>query len=194
MSSLSLNSSPPKAVVSVRTGKGGEFRRLGQTPLLLDSNAVSEISKETGPFTFEFSMPGFSSKTAIVADLVTDLSIALELKPEIKAADNSAKVNESIDALFETQRFIRAGRYEEAHRRLDDIEKKTPGLAAGFELRGGLYFLSKRFRESYDAYSQARTLNPDSIEAQKMCKNLEKILGLSVNSTSNRIPAEAGSK
>jgi tetratricopeptide (TPR) repeat protein len=182
MNSLSLMSNPPKATVSVRTGTNGTYKKLGETPLLMSPERLKELTKDAGPFTFEFSMPGFVSKTAVVTELdALDMTINLELKPEPKVEsnkeNNNEKVNGSVDALFEVQRLIRGGRYDEARQKLDEVDKRTPGLSASYELRGGMYYLSKQYRESYDAYSQAASLNPESRDAQQMRKRLAKILG-----------------
>jgi tetratricopeptide (TPR) repeat protein len=184
--SITLQSSPSGATVFAKPMAGGEARQLGETPLTLKAADIQKGS--FGPVYFEFRKEGHASAKTLVTDLsAQELLISQELAPAT-GLESMERLNAVLDRVFECQRLARAGRLDDALRRLKELEAEAPQLAAVYELEGGIYYLQKKYAEAYDAYGLAAKHNPGNPEPQRMRSLLAATLGLS-----DRVPARAPS-
>ncbi len=185
---LSLNTVPEQARVIVKPLGSGSVKELGQTPLNISAGDIEKDYGGSGPLLVEFFKEGYLQKSVLITDMSSkniNLKVTLDA---LTGLDDPAEMNSQIETLFEAQRLVRVRRYEEALKLVEKIKAKIPTLSSPYELEGGIYYISRRFPESLDAYRKAVKLNPRSVEAVRMRDMLERTLG-GGNNSSMRMPA-----
>jgi tetratricopeptide (TPR) repeat protein len=151
---------------------------IGETPLKLSSDELSEIYGGTGPVSLEFKKDGFSAVKTIITDIAaSDLTLNMDLVPS-SGLEDVIRLNSIMDSLFESQRLARVGRGEDALIRLKSVEKEAPHLAAIYEIEGGIYYLQKKYKNALDAYSLAASYNPKNPDVMRMRNYLQTALGV----------------
>jgi hypothetical protein len=123
--SLSLDSAPEKAVVTVKPLGGGASKTLGETPLTVKTADVEAEFSGSGPLMVEFSKEGYKSKSVLITELSAmnvNLKVSLEGQSGI---DDPATMNAQIEALFEAQRLVRVRRFDEAMKLISGAAKPT---------------------------------------------------------------------
>jgi tetratricopeptide (TPR) repeat protein len=93
--------------------------------------------------------------------------------------EDAQSLNLAIDRLFEVRKFISLESYDEAIKHLNYIEQTWPFLSATYELKGGIFFLQKKYRDALSAYSMSLKYNPRSVPSAQMRESLEQQLGVS---------------
>jgi len=176
---VSITTSPDGGDLRVMNGTKMASESLGKSPYRVQKSELRLRAKGDGPVQIEISKPGFMSKVVVITDLAgsADINIQLGLQPieDIVSADDS---NATIDALFESQRMAKVGRYDEALRRLEALQVKEPKLAAIYELQGGIYYLREDLPRALDAYQMAVRYNPKNNESLTMKRYIEQKLKL----------------
>ena len=86
------------------------------------------------------------------------------------------ETNQIVDQLFEAQRMTQVGRLDDASKRLEEMQKSFPSVAAIYEMQGGIAFMKSDFNKALDSYALALKNNPNNLELLNMRDYLEKKL------------------
>jgi|GEM_PF-808466 len=187
--SLSLDSAPEKAKVTVKPLGTGASKVIGETPITVRTSEIETEFGGSGPLMVEISKEGYKTKSVLVTEL-SSMNINLKVSLEGQSGiDDPTTMNAQIEALFEAQRLVRVRRYDEALKLIAGIKQALPTLSSSYELEGGIYYMARRYQDSLDAYRNAVKLNPRSVEAVRMRDMLAKNLGGSAISSGARVPA-----
>ncbi len=176
-SSVFIDTLPPGAEVYMSTGgTTGENILLGTSPIQLTHNEIVEKFNSNGPLNLFAKKEGFESTQTYVTEIPnnSDLHVTLSLKNEMDA-DRTLKMNKTLDMLFESQRLVKVGRYEDAIKQLQQIQTEYPYLSAPMEMQGGIYYIQKDYTKALDSYQKASRLNPQNTELVSMKRYLEKV-------------------
>ncbi len=185
--SLTVNSVPEKAKILVRPVGGGELTELGLTPAVVSAEKLKAAGAESGPIIVEVHKKDFITERIILTEAsVTDIKLDFAMKlldssqgeGPGKGLKDAQSFNQAVDRLFEVRKFIALESYSQALRHLETVERKWPFLSATYELKAGIFFLQKKYRDALAAYSIAQKYNPNSIPVAQMKKDLEKQLGI----------------
>lgn len=205
---LSVNSTPGKAKVFIRPLGAGESIPVGTTPAVFTRQQLLTAGAQSGPIVVEVQKEGFLTEKVLVTESAAvdmKLDFALKLDESAQSAggksalDDTQSLNMAIDRLFEVRRFISLESYGEALKHLSYIEENWPYLAATYEMKAGIFFLQKKYRDALAAYSMALKYNPRSVSSAQMRESLEKELGVSGDELVReyevkRMPAEDSKK
>lgn len=184
---LTVNSVPEKAKVFVRPVGGGELTEVGLTPAVVSSDKLKSAGGGSGPIIVEVHKEEFVVEKVLVTETSAadmKLDFALRLADEDagkgpgKGMEDTQSLNQAIDRLFEVRKFITLESYSQALGHLKSIEEKWPYLSAAYEMKGGILFLQKKYRDALAAYALALKYNPTSVSSAQMQDNLEKQLGI----------------
>lgn len=188
-SRLYLDSAPQNAEIFAVPKPGDPGTRLGVTPLTIDAADATKAAGTSGPLYLEFRKDRHNTARAFVTDIsATDLKMTLSLTPE-SGLENQERLNTLVDQVFESQRLALTGRFDEAIRRLKEVQKEAPQLAAAYEIEGGVYVLQKKLNDALDSYRMAARINPANPSNIRMRNYLEAKLGVGAEPT--RQPANA---
>ena len=186
--SLKLQSNPGTAEVWIAPLDGTNPKRLGETPLLIQSDDAQKVAGTTGAVVLEFRKDGYVTSRSMITDLVpADISITAQLNRST-GLENIEALNGVVDRLFEAQRLVRAGRLEDALKLADGVEKDAPELSAVYEIQGGIYYLQKKPKQALDAYQSSIRFNPKNTEALRMRNYLMAQLGITAPSSAPTPP------
>jgi tetratricopeptide (TPR) repeat protein len=175
---LSLFTNPQGAKVYAKPLGNGRFEFLGETPLQVQGTQIEKQYSGSGPIMIEFRKEGYQHTSTLVTELSSqDLVINQELVPQVGLEDLQ-RINAIIETMFECQRLVKVGRYDEALTKLKQLEKEAPQISITYELQGGIYYLQKKYPDSLDAYRLAVRYNPRNAEALRMRDMLEKKFGI----------------
>lgn len=179
---VGLFTNPPGAQVFAKP-VGGRFIQLGETPLNVTADKIEKEYGGSGPVLIEFRKEGFQKSSTLVTELSSqDLNINTELVPQVGLEDLQ-RINAIIETMFECQRLVKVGRYDEAMTRLKQLEKEAPQISITYEMQGGIYYLQKKYPDALDAYRLSIRYNPRNAEALRMRDMLENKFGI------KRLPA-----
>ena len=177
-STISFQSSPSRVQVYASTLAASVPILIGETPFVAE---VPELEKQLGgsaPLNIEFRKDGYVTRNSMISDVgAADISLNIELTPS-SGLEEPEKLNKVVDWLFEGQHLARAGRYDDAMKKLKEAEKESPQVAAIYELEGAIYYINKKYKEALDSYSTAVRVNPKNFTSIKMRNSLEAKLGV----------------
>jgi len=181
-SSLSFQSNPGGAEVWIAPMDGTNAKRLGQTPLLIQSDEAQKKAGASGPIIIEFRKDGYLSNKTMITDLYSsEISLTAQLTRS-SGLENIESLNLEVDRLFEAQRLVRASRLDDALKLIEAVQKDAPELSAVYEIEGGIYYLQKKPQESLDSYQTSIRFNPKNMEAIRMRNYLSSKLGVTTSS------------
>lgn len=185
---LTVNSVPEKAKVFVRPVGGGEGVQVGTTPVVLNRDQLKAADSASGPIIVEVQKDDFQPERVLVTEAAAvdmKLNFAMQLKDPDQGTkgpgnslDDAQSLNTAIDRLFEVRKFISLESYNEALNHLRYIENTWPYLSATYEMKAGIFFLQRKYKDALAAYALALKYNPQSVASLEMVENLEKQLNL----------------
>ncbi|MCB0366696.1 MAG: hypothetical protein H6624_00755 [Bdellovibrionaceae bacterium] len=186
---MTVNSVPEKAKVFVRPVGAGEAVEVGVTPVVLTQEQLKTADADSGPVIVEVRKDDFKTESVLVTEAAAvdmKLDFALQLvdseQGQAKGPGNTLadaqSLNIAIDRLFEVRKFISLESYGEALNHLRYIEEKWPYLSSAYELKGGILFLQKKYRDALAAYALSLKYNPKSVPSAQMRDTLEKKLNI----------------
>lgn len=172
-----VTSSPEGAEVFARSVKSDTYTKLGVTPLVLETSQIRDDSLKEGPIYLELRKQGHEKSNILVTEMSSqDLDIFLKLTIQEKLKD--ARLFDKVgNNLFEAQRLIRLQNYLEAHKELDKVLKEYPELSISHEMKGGVFYLEKKYKEALNSFRIAYRINPTNLVAKRMKSLLEQQLG-----------------
>ena len=174
-----IKSVPDQADVYIKSLGKNEEEKLGKTPITLSKETIDKLASTDKSLTvIEIRRAGYIHEQLVINDFGnTVVEYDFTLKP-----NNIANIIEKIDSvgtvLFEAQRLLRAGGYDESIKILKDLNKKYPFSSLINELMGGAYYFKKDLKNSLLYYDLAYKFNPSNVDSFKMIKYLEKELGV----------------
>jgi len=193
---ISFQSTPDKVDVFVGRLGDRDLKGIGQTPITVTNSELSKNYGGSGPLIVEYRKQGYVSTRALITDLsANDLTVALEMTEGhdgvagTTSSVDQEKLNLAIDTVFESQRLARVGRRDDALAKLKTLENDYPYLSSIYEIEGGIYYLQKKLKESYDAYSLAVRYHPINPESRRMRDLLESMLNKNAQQASQSTPA-----
>ena len=174
---LKLKSDPPDATVSIRDLNGVQTVKIGKTPY--EGNIADLVSNfaKSNFFLIVIEKAGFENQSILLSDLLKsdiELNINLVPKEDILLYRN---IDKAIVDLFESQRLMRLGHYDDAIGLLKTLEAEQPKLSTIPEFVGSAYYLKKDTKGALSWYEKAYRLNPENKDAYSMKTYLRKALG-----------------
>jgi tetratricopeptide (TPR) repeat protein len=165
---LTLLTSPEKAMVYAKSIGTGQKTFLGETPLTISHEKIESTYGGNGPIYIEFIKQGYMPFRVYVTELsLIQTEMRADLTPRTGLEDQ-AQLNGIVESMFESQRLTKIKRYDEALRVLNEVQDKVPFISSIYEMKGGIYYLRGSYRDAYDYYSKAVTLNPKNADARRM--------------------------
>lgn len=174
---IKLKSEPTDATVYVRDLNGTLKNKVGKTPYEGNVQEIASTYAKSNFFIIVLEKDGYESQSILLNDL---LKSDIELNMNLSAKEDILefrKLDKSINDLFESQRLLRAGQYEDALSLLKNVEKEQPKLSIVPEMIGSSLYLSKDQKGSLTWYEKAYRMNPDNKDAYIMKTYLRKALG-----------------
>lgn len=180
---LVVDTLPPSAEIFVRSKTKNDFTLVGKAPYKLTADELKGKYEVDSSFVMEARLPGYDPQTLLVSELApnTEMNVFLNLKnsADKAALENGGKgmspeiLNRTMDQLFESQRLVKVGRYDDALAELNRIQEANPNLSAVFEMQGGVFYIQKNYVKALDSYEKALRLNPENLELLSMKRYLE---------------------
>ena len=176
---ITIKSTPSDADIFIKVLGKDEEERIGKTPMTLSPETVKKLGDPAKSLTvIDIRRPGYIHEQLLINDFgstVVEYSFKLEQNSVANIID---KIDDVGGRLFEAQRLMRAGGYEESIKILKELDKKFPFSSLINELIGGAFYLKKDFKSSLLHYDLAYKYNPSNVDSFKMMKFLEKELGV----------------
>jgi hypothetical protein len=169
-SSLTVDSNPPGAQVSVADGSNNQ-KVLGPTPIVLTPSNFPELY--TAGETLTVSKQGFHSQVIFVptSHVTANGSLKVNLKAEEVGQTNQA--NEIAEQVAHAQQLLFKKDLTEAERVLRELTEKHATIAVFYSLLGNVYYLKKDLSKALSSYERALTLEPNNLDIQKMVRKIK---------------------
>lgn len=151
-----LKSTPDKARVELIQNDSQNSILLGETPIQLSKNDISE-KQNSGPYRIRISKDGFASREIIFAGIsALEADLNFELTQNVK----SIQVNQIIDQLFEAQGLAQKGEYQKSLALLNDLQKTNSEISSVYEMRASIFMVKGDFSSAVRDLTQALSINP----------------------------------
>lgn len=174
---LKLKSDPVDAIVYVRDLNSAQNIKVGTTPYEGSINDLATNFAKSNFFLIIIEKAGYESQSILMSDLLkSDIELSINLIPKEDVL-HFRNLDRAITNLFESQRLMRAGQYDEAMNVLKSVEQEQPKLSIVPEFMGSAYYLKKDLRGSLSMYEKAYRMNPENKDAYTMKVYLRKSLG-----------------
>jgi tetratricopeptide (TPR) repeat protein len=176
---ISIKSTPELADVYIREVGSQQSEKIGQTPIILTEEILKKVSTPgKAPMMIVVKRAGFLKQQLLLNDL-GNTSIQYDIRLEENNLSNMMTTIDKVGSeLFEAQRLIRSGSYDNSLKLLNTLNKKFPYSSIINELRGAVYYLKKDYPNALVYYDIAVKYNQKNVDAFKMKKYLEKELGI----------------
>lgn len=168
-----FQSTPTRADVYVKPIKGGEFKKIGTTPFVINSSKINKENANSGPIYIELRKSGYKSERILITEMSgVNLTITRELQRK-SGLDDQKSINDVIDMMFEVKSLVQANQYDKALKLIDVLKSMVPQVSTVYELEGGIYFIQKDYAKALGSYRLAARYNPKNPENIRMRDLLE---------------------
>lgn len=181
---LYVKSTPDKAKVELISLHTQSASALGETPLLLQKDDVTNIQIQ-GPYLIRISKDGFTPKEILLASFS---GLEAEFNVELKSTGADKVSNELINGLFEAQTFAQKGQHQACLDKLADLEKKYPSVSAIYEMRGSLHLLQQDYPQARADLQRALLLDPDNRDLKNLVETASTRAGVPTERTPASVP------
>lgn len=178
---MMVDSTPPDSEIFVRSRSSENFQLIGKTPYKLSTGELKDKFNVEGAFALQTRHEGYEPQMVFVSEVPPNAEMnlflnlkTLDQKALSEGSGNPEVLNKTLDQLFESQRLVKVGRYDDALIRLDQLAKENPNIAAIYEMQGGVFYIQKNYTKALDSYQKALRLNPENLELVNMKRYLEK--------------------
>lgn len=172
-SKITLVTSPSGAEITSKPIGSGAQKKLGNTPLTISTNELSESTGGTGPLRIQLKKEGYIDRDILLPEMgAQDLRIQIDLAPR-SILEDPIFLNRNIEKLFTAQALIQRKKLAEAKKLLEEVQKSIPQLSASYEMTGGINFLSGDRNQALYNLKKALELNPDSLEALSIIRKIQ---------------------
>ncbi|MBY0415960.1 MAG: hypothetical protein K2Q18_17445 [Bdellovibrionales bacterium] len=174
---IKLKTDPLDATVYVRDLNGVQNMKLGNTPYEGNLGDIAGNYAKSNFFLIIIEKSGYETQTILLNDLMkSDIELSLTLIPKEDMLLYK-KIDKAVSDLFESQRLMRLGQYDESISLLKKIESDQPKLSIVPEFMGAAFYLKKDNAGSLSWYEKAYRINPENKDAFTMKSYLRKALG-----------------
>lgn len=177
---LRINTIPKEAEIFVFSSNEPNAQpiKLGRTPYAADLDEI--VSKFSGVKTLalEIKKEGFNDEKILLSatgNYDVDVNVKMDVYRKIKTIKEHDIL---MQELFKVQKLIRARNFNDAIKKLTELEKKHKDFSIIAELKAIAYYMSKDIDQALSYFRHAFALNPDNVDAYKMKVYLEKKLGI----------------
>lgn len=171
---VSIKSTPPEASIGVIIPGKEDNKVLGKTPYMADLSDLDDIVN-SGPIILVIKKKGYIPQQFIVPNLSGGkLEIEANLFPNLPT--NYKEINHIVSLVLNAERFLLQKRFKEALNLASEIIKVNENVAAAYEIKGAVYFLQNKLKQSRFAWIRTLELDPNNPEAQTMLAKIEKKL------------------
>lgn len=171
---VKINSQPLNAEVRYLT-KSGEFKSVGQTPLVIEDAVIREwLDSHQEYVVIQVSKSGHA-----VENLIIDLSdrykldFTAQLKPidvwnnkEMEMSSHTAN-KLAVNIQYINQQVFKKN-FAEAMRSTEVMIDQYPKAHVFYDIKGSIFFLMGKRNEAQTSYQKSLSLNPDNNEAKQM--------------------------
>lgn len=175
-----IDTTPEKSEVFIKPLGSEKFTTLGVAPIKTNTEELEKKTNSSGPYYIEARKADFTTKSVLLTQILasTDIKLSITLDGQAADSDNSLytgkiPLNELIDELFAVQKLAQTKKYAEALEKLESLQKRDPKLSVLHELKGGIFFLEKKWNESFRSYSMAKQYNPNNPDIEQMLERVK---------------------
>jgi tetratricopeptide (TPR) repeat protein len=176
-STIKIASEPAGATIFVKSLGSKDGEKIGVTPFEIKDDQLAKKKLKDGPLVVELEKQGYANKTVILSEVEAvdiDVSVPLQAVDQLKEANQYDDISSK---LFEVQRLTRTKNYSEALKLVKSVQKLNPEISVPYELEGGILYLQKNLKESYNAFDLAYSKNSSNTFALRMKKIIRAKLG-----------------
>lgn len=173
---IKLKSDPVDATIYIRDLNGVQNVKIGTTPYEGNLNDLATNFAKSNFFLLVIEKNGFESQSILLSDILkSDIELKINLIPkdDIVLYRN---IDKTITGMFESQRLMRAGQYDDAVTLLKKLEIDQPKLSIIPEFLGSAYYLKKDNKGSLMMYENAYRMNPENKDAYLMKEYIRKAI------------------
>lgn len=178
---LKISTYPEAGEVYVKALNDSDFKKVGESPLTISFDEIIKNFTNSDVFFVEIRKPDYKPFRIIVSEFGSadmEISTRLEAKNDYEM---TSSIEEVASEILESQRLVRASKYDDSLEKLQALEKKYPKVSLISEMQGNIYYIKKDFKKALDAYTTAFIHNPKNLDAYRMKLYLEKTLSPSGN-------------
>jgi hypothetical protein len=177
-SSLTIQSNPAGADISVRKGDGSATK-LGVTPLSITKETASDWMGDN--VEISVSKDGYLPQTLLLPKFYwgakEKLDVQLKDAPSLELAKQQEKVfNEIASGVAEVQHLLAKKDLVSSEQRLNILLNRFQSIAMLHTLLGNLFYMRHDFSKSLSEYKRAQQLQPEDIESKRMVEKLSTVV------------------
>lgn len=179
---LRVTSSPDKVNVFV-AGEGEQPRKIGETPLSVDSQI---LNTSRGRFvTVILQKEGFKPESILVPTSLMQKSVDVTAKLEAvelpKVCENQTAAIEQLSRGIATvQAMMGRNNFEEARAKIQSLINEYPGVSVLHDLLGNVNYVQKNLEQALFSYERSLAIDPNNMETQRMVTKIKSILQVRV--------------
>lgn len=176
---VDILSDPPQATVYLKSKK--KMKKLGQTPLNLDSN---KLRGDKG-FHFVIAKEGYRPENVLIEkrSFPAQGEIFTKLEPFSVSTGNSGgsrgnftgKVQKISRTVASIQSQILQKNFQQAEVIARDLINEYPYFAVAWNLLGNAYYLQRKHKEALQAYYKALEFEPENKETKQLIDRIERV-------------------
>ena len=170
---LEFQSYPNKAEVSI-SDSDGEIRRLGETPINLDTDRVF-LNRENAVKVI-FTKKGhkdevvYLTKPAVKSEV--KISARLQEINNAKEVLSNQKIEKISSLIAQAQQYSFAKNFNKAESVLLSMVEEYPGISVPYDLLANIYYLTNNKNKALHYYEIAREISPRNSERDYIIKKI----------------------
>lgn len=173
---LKVSTYPEASEIFVKALSDSDFKKIGVSPLSISFDDIVKNFTNSDVFIVEIRKDDYKPFRIIISEFGSadvELTTRLEAKNDYEM---TSSIEEVASEILESQRLVRASKYDEGLEKLRQLEKKYSKVSLISEMQGNIFYLKKDYRKALDAYTTAFLHNPKNLDAYRMKLYLEKSL------------------
>lgn len=177
---MKVQSTPEGADVVLQSADGTQ-RRIGRTPLEVDTNDQRDL--QSGSSVIRVSKEGFLPQNILLPRLAStggearlNFNLSETTLPKACTAKDEA-MSEVAQGVAEAANFIQQRKLEEAAGLLQNLLTKYPTVSVLHDLQGNTLYLQQKFPQALAAYRKSNGLSPNNPRTARMIQKIERIQG-----------------
>ncbi len=191
---ITINSDPSKSDIYIRKLSDNTMKKIGTTPLTIQSSDVSDSLGGSGPMFLELRKDGYLTSTIIVTDFnARDIDMKMKLEAK-NFLDDSNAIDTVIADLFECQKLIKKKELVKAREILTKIKIQFPFLSVVYEFEGGVDLMEQKYSQALDSFKMAIKYNEANVEALRLKRAVEKQFNLTPSEGNKEAVTPEGKK
>jgi len=167
-----------KAIIYARSNFDKKKNKIGETPYQGSLKNLLQRFAQVNVLVIDVEKKGYETQSFVImkgADYDVNLKVKLKSLYEIGRVQ---KIDLMISQLFKIQGMIRSQKFDEAIRKLEELEKDFGNFSIIPELQGIVLYMKKDIEKALGSFRKSFAINPKNADAYKMKIYLEKKLGI----------------